>query len=58
MRGSRVKALKAAFKAQFNRRVHGPLVKFKNDQLIGYVPSEWRRLKKAYKEAVRAGLPL
>ena len=56
MRGSRVKALRRAFKYQFNRTVRGPEVKFKEGELVGYIPSEWRRLKKAYKEARRKGL--
>lgn len=58
MRGSRVKALRRQFIATFGRKPHGMNVigpatdvpELKGQIVVAYVPSESRRLKKAYKE--------
>lgn len=55
MRGSRAKALKQAFEHRFNRPPRRmTIVESKDDGSVAYVPSEWRRLKKAFMEARRA----
>jgi len=49
MRKARQKALKVLFKNTFNRPVKkGPQVVSAMGENLGYIPSEWRRLKKAH----------
>jgi hypothetical protein len=56
MRGSRVKALKRQFKASYGRDPNKmELVPQVRTDIMGYIPSEVRRLKKAFKKAVADG---
>jgi len=58
MSGSRRKALKMAFYQQFGRTPNGPEIVTKEGDIVGYRPSEMRRLKKLYMSARRRGVQL
>lgn len=49
MSGSRCKRLRRAFRAAHGRAVNRTIWKVTRSGVYGYVPSEWRRLKKAHR---------
>ena len=56
MNGRRRKALRKMVAQQIGRKPNGKVIVSEDFETgeIGYVPSQWRRIKKAYKERRRS----
>lgn len=50
MRGSKLKKLRKAVAAELGRAPHGMMVVARSEKGVAFIPSEWRRLKKAYRK--------